>query len=109
MQQLTTNTYTLSVHVVDAHGKMEPNVEVQVFRKETEPISQEQWIENLRNGASFKRLISSRGTDSNGLAAEEYPQGTYEVKVKKYCFSQTFELTQNVEVKVAAPKTSWWH
>lgn len=101
---LETLGYTLKVHVVDA----KPDVAVKVFKIEKEPISQEQWTENLRNGAPFKRLISSINTDINGEATADFPVGTYEVVVEKYSFRQSCELTQNVTVSVGEPKKRWW-
>lgn len=99
---------TLKVRVVDAKNKPKPDVAVKVFKIEKEPITPEQWTENLRNGAPFKRLISSINTDSNGEATAEFPVGTYEVVVEKCSFRQLCELTQNVDVSVGEHKKHWW-
>ena len=98
----------LKVQLVDAKNHPKPDVEVKVFKLEKEPISTEQWTENLKNGAPFKRLISSINTDSNGEVTADYPVGTYEVVVEKYSFRQLCELTQNVDISVVEHKKRWW-
>ena len=98
----------LKVQVVDAKNQPKPDVEVKVFKLEKEPISPEQWTENLKNGAPFKSLISSINTDSNGEVTADFPIGTYEVIVEKCSFSQICELTQKVDVSVNEPKKRWW-
>jgi hypothetical protein len=99
---------TLVVRVVDFKKKPIPNVTVRVFRIQKEPITPEQWVENLRNGSPFKTLVFSMNTDNTGAVATELPEGTYEVKVERFGFNQVCELTQSVEVLVIEPEKHWW-
>jgi hypothetical protein len=72
-------TYVLVVSVVNFQGnKPIKDVNVKVFRLETEPITPEQWVENLKNGAPFKRLVLSMNTDDNGNVTAELAEGSYE-------------------------------
>jgi len=102
-------TYTLVLRVV-IFQKNAPikNVNVKVFRLETEPITPKQWAENLKNGTSFKRLILSMNTDNTGKVTAELPEGVYEAKVEKYGLSKVCELKQNDEVLFVEPKKHWW-
>ncbi len=57
-------TYVLVVSVVNfQRNKPIKNVNVKVFRLEKVPITPEQWAENLKNGAPFKKLILSMNTE----------------------------------------------
>jgi hypothetical protein len=109
LQALKGTTNTLIVRVFDCQKKPIPNVKVNVFKIEKNPITPEQWVENLKNGSPFKRLVFSINTDNKGAITAELPQGTYEAKVEKYGFNQTCDLTQNVEVLVVEPKKHWWY
>jgi hypothetical protein len=102
-------TYNLVVRVV-IFGKNNPveNILVRIFRLEKEPISPQQWVENLRNGAPFKRLITSKNTDKNGIVTTELAIGTYEVKIDELALAKTIDLTQNDEVLIIEPKKHWW-
>jgi hypothetical protein len=102
-------TYVLVVRVVNFH-RNEPikDVNVKVFRLEKEPITLDQWAENLKNGTPFKRLILSVNTDNNGNLTAELAEGVYEAKVEKYGLNKVFELTQNSEVLFIEPKKHWW-
>ena len=57
-------TYVLVVSVVNfQRNKPIKNVNVKVFRLEKTPITLQQWAENLKNGAPFKKLILSMNTE----------------------------------------------
>jgi hypothetical protein len=100
---------TLIVRVVDSQkNKPVQNVNVKVFKFEKDPITPLQWAENLRNGSPFKTLKFSMGTDENGKVKAEFAEGTYEVKVESYGFSEVYELFQDVEIIVVKPKKHWW-
>lgn len=101
-------TNKLVVRVVDFQRKPIPDVTVRIFKIEKEPITPEQWVENLKNGSPFKSLVLSTNTDKTGIVTAEFPVGTYEAKVERYGFNQVCELTQNVEVLVIEPKKHWW-
>jgi hypothetical protein len=102
-------TYTLVLRVVNYQNNAPiKNVNVKVFRLETEPITPKQWAENLKNGTPFKRLILSMNTDNEGKVTAELPEGVYEAKVEKYGLSKICELKQNVEVLFIEPKKHWW-
>jgi 5-hydroxyisourate hydrolase-like protein (transthyretin family) len=89
-------TYVLVVRVLNFQGnKPIENVNVKVFRLETEPIAPEQWAENLKNGTPFKRLMLSMNTDNDGDVTAKLAEGSYEVKVEKYGLNKVCELTQN--------------
>jgi hypothetical protein len=102
-------TYVLVVRVVNFQ-RNEPikDVNAKVFRLEKEPISLDQWAENLKDGTPFKRLILSVNTDNNGNVTAELAEGVYEVKVEKYGLNKVFELTQNNKVLFIEPKKHWW-
>jgi hypothetical protein len=102
-------TYTLVVSVVDFQ-KNSPikDVNVKVFRLENEPITPEQWAENLKNGTPFKTLILSTNTDNEGNVTAELTMGVYEAKVEKYGLHKVCELTQNDKVLFNIPKKHWW-
>ncbi len=53
LEALTGQTNKLIVRVVDCQKKPIPNVKVNVFKIEKEPITPEQWVENLKNGGSI--------------------------------------------------------
>lgn len=102
-------TYVLVVRVVNFQGnKPIKDVNVKVFRLETEPITLEQWAENLKNGTPFNRLMLSMNTDDNGNVTAELAEGSYEVKVEKYGLNKVCELTQNDSVLFIEPKKHWW-
>ena len=66
-------TCVLVVKLVDfQRNKPLKNVNVKVFRLETEPITPDQWAENLKNGAPFKRLILSANTDTTGVVVRRH-------------------------------------
>jgi hypothetical protein len=102
-------THTLVVRAVNfKENKPIKNVNVKVFRLEKESITLKQWVENLKNGTPFKRLMLSMNTDNNGNVNAELPEGVYEVNVEKYGLSKVCELTQNVEALFIEPKLHWW-
>ena len=102
-------TYVLVVRVVNfQRNKPIKDVNVKVFRLEKEPITLEQWAENLKNGTPFKRLMLSMNTDDNGNVTAELAEGSYEVKVEKYGLNKVCELTQNDSVLFIEPKKHWW-
>ena len=109
MGSVLEKTYTLVLRVV-IFQKNAPirNVNVKVFRLETEPITPKQWAENLKNGTPFKRLILSMNTDNDGKVTAELTGGVYETKVEKYGLTKVCELKQNVEVLFIKPKKHWW-
>jgi hypothetical protein len=102
-------TYMLVVRVANFQ-KNSPikDVNVKVFRVEKESITLNQWVENLKSGAPFERLILSMNTDKEGKVTAELAGGVYEVKVEKYGLSKVCDLTQNEEVLFALPKKHWW-
>jgi hypothetical protein len=108
-EKLLDKTYALALKVLN-YKKTSPisNVNVKIFRIEKEPISPQQWVENLKNGAPFKKLMLSTDTDSNGAVTVELTLGTYEVKVEKYGLSKICELRQPEEVLFTEPKRHWW-
>ena len=65
---------------------------VKVFRLEKEPITLQQWVENLKNGDSSKRLVLSMISDNKGNVTAELAMGSYEVKVEKYGLNKVCEL-----------------
>jgi hypothetical protein len=102
-------TYTLVLRVVNFQkDKPVQNVNVKVFKLETESVTLKQWAENLKNGTPFKRLMVSTNTDNNGNATVELTKGVYEAIVEKYGLSKVCELTQNEEVLFIEPKNHWW-
>jgi hypothetical protein len=102
-------TYVLIFNVVDfQRNKPIRDVNVKVFRLEKAPITPQQWAENLKNGAPFKRLVLSMNTDNDGNVTAELVEGSYEVKVEKYGLNKVCELTQNGEVLFIEPKKHWW-
>ena len=101
-------TYALVVRVVNFQNKPIKDVNVKVFRLEKEPITLQQWVENLKNGDSSKRLVLSMISDNKGNVTAELAMGFYEVKVEKYGLSKVCELTQNDEVLFIEPKKHWW-
>lgn len=106
--ELLRKTNKLTIRVVNFQKKPIPNVTVKVFKIEKEPITPQQWVENLKNGAPFKSFVRSMNTDNNGVVTAELPEGTYEARVESYGFNQVCELTQNVDVLVVEPKKHWW-
>ncbi len=101
------NTYKLVVRTVSSKKDPVKNVNVKVFRLEKEPISVEQWTENLRNGSPFKRLISSQSTDATGTLTVELVAGVYDVEVEKYG-SKVCEIEEDTEVVFVEAKKHWW-
>ena len=102
-------TYVLVVRVVSfQRNKLIKNVNVKVFRLEKAPITLQQWAENLKNGAPFKKLILSMNTDNDGNVTAELAEGSYEAEVEKYGLNKPFELTQNKRVLFIEPKKHWW-
>ena len=101
-------TYALVVRVVNFQNKPIKDVNVKVFRLEKAPITLQQWVENLKNGAPSKRLVLSMNTDYNGNVTAELAMGSYEVKVEKYGLNKVCELTVNDEVLFIEPKKHWW-
>ena len=101
--------YVLVVSVVNfQQNKPIKNVNVKVFRLEKEPITVEQWAENIKNGTSFKRLMLSMNTDNDGNVTAELAEGSYEVEVEIYGILKVCELTQNSKVLFIEPKKHWW-
>jgi hypothetical protein len=108
-EQKIENFYKLIIKVVDSKKSgAAKNVGVKIFRKEKEPISPEQYSENIRNGAAFKRLILTASTDNEGIVTAEVAAGSYEVKLEAYGLSEICELTQNKEIRFIEPKKHWW-
>jgi hypothetical protein len=101
-------TYKLVVKVVNHKEEPSKNLNIKVFRLEKEPITLNQWAENLRNGTPFKRLILSMNTDNNGNVTAELPEGVYEAKVEKFGLSKLCELKQNDEILFIEPQLHWW-
>jgi hypothetical protein len=102
-------TYVIVVRVDNFQGdKPIKNVNVKVFRLEMEPITLNQWAENLKNGTPFKKLILSMNTDNSGNVTAELAEGSYEVEVEKYNLSKVCELTQNDIVLFNETKKHWW-
>ncbi|MGA2682829.1 MAG: hypothetical protein ABSF44_13635 [Candidatus Bathyarchaeia archaeon] len=102
-------TYVLVVRVVNFQGNNPlENVNVKVFRLETEPITLKQWAENLKNGTPFNRLMLSMNTDNDGNVTAELTKGVYEAEVEKYGLDKVCELTQNDRVLFIEPKKHWW-
>jgi hypothetical protein len=102
-------TYNLVIKIMNFRkNRSVQNTIVKIFRLEKEPISPQQWVENLRNGAPFKRLVLSRNMDNNGVVTAELAIGAYEVKIDELAFAKTIELTQNSEILVIEPKKHWW-
>ena len=85
------------------------NVAVKVFKIEKEPITLEQWTENLKSGSPFKRLVLSAVTDNDGTVTSELPDGFYEAEVERYGFNKVCELNQNVNISFTEPKKRWLH
>ena len=107
-QRVIDKIYILVVKVINFRKTPIENAVVKIFRLEKEPISPEQWAENLRNGTSFKRLIFSGKTDASGTATAELISATYEVKVEGYAFAKILDVTQNEEILFVEPKKKWW-
>jgi uncharacterized membrane protein len=109
LDSVSEKTCRLVVRVVNFKGN-EPitKVNVKVFRLEKEAISPQQWAENLKNGAPFKRLILSADSDNKGTVTAELPEGDYEAKVEKYGLSEIRKVTENAEVVFVEPKKHWW-
>jgi hypothetical protein len=102
-------TYVIVVRVVNFQGdKPIKNVNVKVFRLEMEPITLKQWVENLKNGTPFKKLILSMNTDNSGNVTAELVEGSYEMEVEKCNLSKVCELTQNDTVLFNESKKHWW-
>jgi hypothetical protein len=102
-------TCTLVVKVVDfQRNKPIQNVNVKVFRLEKESITPKQWVENLKTGTPFKRLMISSNTDDCGKVTVELLEGMYETKVEKYGFVKACDFKQNEEVVFIEPKKQWW-
>jgi formylglycine-generating enzyme required for sulfatase activity len=101
-------TYKLVVRAVNFQkDKPIQNVNVKVFRLEKEPITVEQWAENIKNGAPFKRLMLSKDTDDNGNITDGFAEGVYEIHVENFGI-KVCELWQNAEILFVEPKKHWW-
>jgi hypothetical protein len=100
-------TYKLVIQAVNQRNKPIKNIGVKVFRAEKNPISIEQWTENLRNGTPFKQLMLATATDENGNIATEQAEGTYEISVETVGL-KTCELSQNTDMVFVEPKKHWW-
>jgi len=101
-------TYKLVVRAVNFQkDKPIKNVNIKVFRLEKEPITVEQWAENIKNGAPFKRLMLSKDTDDNGNVTAEFAEGVYEIHVENFGL-KVCELEQNAEILFVEPKKHWW-
>jgi hypothetical protein len=104
----TENTYKLIVKVADSKKNPIKDVNIKIFRIEKEPISPQQWAENLKNGEAFKRLTLVANTDNQGIVTAPLEAGSYEVNLEAYSLSQICELTQNKELLFIEPKKHWW-
>lgn len=102
------NIYKLIVKVNSKKNGALKDINVKIFRDEKDPISTEQWVENIKNGAAFKRLVLVANTDNEGNVTTELPAGSYEIKLETYGLSENCELTQNKEIILVEPKKSWW-
>jgi hypothetical protein len=101
--------FVLVVGVVNFKGNNPiKDVNVKVFRLEKNPITLQQWAENLKNGTPFERLILSMNTDDKGNVTAELAEGSYAVKVEKYGLDKHFEITQNDKILFIEPKKHWW-
>jgi hypothetical protein len=100
--------YRLTVRVINFKNKSIKNVNVKIFKLEKEPITVQQWAENLKNGDSFERLILSINTDNYGSATAELAEGVYDIRVEKYGLTKICEFRQNDEVTLIEPRKSWW-
>lgn len=100
--------YKLTVKVVDSKKHVIKNVSIKIFRNEKDPISPEQYAENIKNGAAFKRLILTANTNNEGLVTAELAPCTYEVKLEAYGLKEICQLDQNKEILFIEPKTHWW-
>ncbi len=98
----------LIAKVVDFENKPIENVIAKIIRLEKEPISPQQWVENLRNRAPFKRFILSKDIDKKGTVKVELTGGICEAKAPEYSLGKIFELTQNKEILFIKPKKKWW-
>lgn len=94
--------------MVDSQGKPVKNVNIKIFRIEKEPLTPQQWAENLKNGDPFKKFILSMKTGDDGKVTAELPEGSYEANDEKYGLSKVAELTQNVDILFTEPKKHWW-
>jgi hypothetical protein len=101
-------TYKLVVRAVNFQkDKPIKNINVKVFKLEKEPITVEQWAENIKNGASFKRLMLSKDTDDNGNVTAEFAKGVYEIHVENFGL-KICELSQNTKILFVESKMHWW-
>jgi hypothetical protein len=109
LESIIEKRHSFNVRVVESkENKPIKNVNVKVFRLETEPISLKQWGENLKTGTPFKCLILSINTDNMGNVTADLPEGTYETKVEKFNLIEVRELKQNTEILFVEPKKKWW-
>ncbi len=102
-------TYKLAIRAVNFQ-KNEPikNVNVKIFRLEKEPITVEQWAENIKNnGAPFKRLMLSKNIDDNGNLTVELVEGVYEIHAQNLGL-KVCDFKQDAEVLFVEPKKHWW-
>jgi len=102
------NNHTLVLKVVNSKENPIKDINVKVFRLETESITLKQWTENLKNCSPFRRVIFSANTDSNGEVTVDVPEDIYEVTVEQYGLTKVCELTKNTEVLFVEPKKHWW-
>jgi hypothetical protein len=102
------NKYKLTVKVVDFKKNVIKNVSVKIFRIEKEPISPEQFAENIKNGAAFKRLMLIASTNNEGIVTAELAPGSYEVNLEAYGLREICQLDQNEEILFIEPKKHWW-
>jgi hypothetical protein len=101
--------YNLTVKVVDSKkNDVIKNVSIKIFRNEKEPISPEQFTENIKNGAAFKRLILIASTDNEGIVTAELAAGSYEVNLEAYGLKEICQLDHNKEILFIEPKKHWW-
>ncbi len=102
-------TYKLVVRAVNFQkDKPIKNVNVKVFKLEKEPITVEQWAENIKNnGAPFKRLMLSKNTDDNGNLTVELGEGVYEIHAENLGLN-VCDLKQDEEILFVEPKKHWW-
>jgi hypothetical protein len=104
----TENTYKLIVKVADSKKNAIKDVNIKISRIEKEPISPQQWAENLKNGEASRRLKLVASTDKEGIVTAALVAGSYEVNLEAYGLSQICELTQNKELLFIEPKKHWW-
>jgi hypothetical protein len=102
-------TFNLVVNVIAFKtNKPLSNINVKVSRLEKTPIPTSEWLENLKNGSPFKKLILSMNTDNSGNVSAELTKGSYEAQIEEYGLSKGCELTHDERILFIEPKKHWW-